>query len=245
MSALGAWQMSWGKLLGGTSYVWYAAGLAFLALVGCYWATGMPPWQGGAGHPAAAPAGDGRSGPGRCHAGQPGPAAPPRHPPAPRRHSQPGRRHLGAAGRRPGSSMAASVALFLPDIAWYGRRLGTASFSRLATLGVFLAWSVFGIYRLMRVELKFQSSPWAWLAFALFLMVYCDGFLYGSIQLAGGALGAWLILPFLLVVRAHLSRAFSRAQGCRSLSLAGRRSGHAGGSVTPGSCCRNGCRSIS
>ena len=36
MSALGAWQMSWGKLLGGTSYVWYAAGLAFFALAGCY-----------------------------------------------------------------------------------------------------------------------------------------------------------------------------------------------------------------
>jgi hypothetical protein len=90
------------------------------------------------------------------------------------------------------------VALFLPDIAWYGRVWDGELFS-LATLGVFLAWSVFGIYRLMRVELKFQSGPWAWLAFALFLMAYCDGFLYGSIQLAGGALGAWLILPFLLV----------------------------------------------
>ena len=28
MSALGAWQMTWGKLVGGTSYVWYASGIA-------------------------------------------------------------------------------------------------------------------------------------------------------------------------------------------------------------------------
>ena len=47
MSALGAWQMSWGKLLGGTSYVWYCAGLAFLAQVIAQWLDGTAPWAPG------------------------------------------------------------------------------------------------------------------------------------------------------------------------------------------------------
>ena len=31
MSALGAWTMTWGKFIGGISYVWYSAGIAFAA----------------------------------------------------------------------------------------------------------------------------------------------------------------------------------------------------------------------
>jgi hypothetical protein len=197
MSALGAWQMSWGKLLGGTSYVWYAAGLAFLALVGCYWAAGIPPWQSGQAIQLLRLLGTGALA--QAVAMLVSLALL-------RRLAI--RRRLGVSLSQVAGILAGLVAsgqldggvvaLFLPEIAWYGRVWDGELFS-LATLGVFLAWSVFGIYRLMRVELKFQSGPWAWLAFAVFLMAYCDGFLYGSIQLAGGDLGAWLILPFLLV----------------------------------------------
>ena len=33
MSSLGAWQMTWGKLLGGTSFVWYCAAIAMTVRV--------------------------------------------------------------------------------------------------------------------------------------------------------------------------------------------------------------------
>src|SRR5262249_4568372 len=58
----------------------------------------------------------------------------------------------------------------------------------------------FGVYRLMRSELKFRNSPWGWSAFAVFLMVYSDGFVYSAIRFAGGSLGAWLSAPFLLAI---------------------------------------------
>src|SRR5262249_10543336 len=44
MSALGAWQMSWGKLLCGTSYVWDCAGLALGGRSVAQWMDGPPPW---------------------------------------------------------------------------------------------------------------------------------------------------------------------------------------------------------
>jgi hypothetical protein len=197
MSALGAWQMSWGKLFGGTSYVWYAAGLAFLALAGCYWADGTPPWQSGEAIRLLRLLGTGALA--QAVAMLVSLALL-------RRLAI--RRRLGASLSQIAGILAGVMAsgqldggilsVFLPTIAWYGRVWDGEIFS-LATLAVFLAWSVVGIYRLMRIELKFQGGPWAWLAFALFLMIYCDGFLYGSIRVAGGDLGAWLILPFLLV----------------------------------------------
>ncbi len=46
MSALGAWQMTWGKFIGGISYVWYAAGIAFIARLWAIGLAGRLPWQG-------------------------------------------------------------------------------------------------------------------------------------------------------------------------------------------------------
>ena len=46
MSALGAWQMTWGKFIGGISYVWYAAGFAYGARLWALTQAVPSPWQG-------------------------------------------------------------------------------------------------------------------------------------------------------------------------------------------------------
>jgi hypothetical protein len=45
------------------------------------------------------------------------------------------------------------------------------------SLLIFFAWSLIGAYRLMRIELQFASVPWVWTLFVLFLMVYASGFI--------------------------------------------------------------------
>ncbi len=198
MSALGAWQMTWGKLVGGTSYVWYCAAIAFAARLAATMAEGTLPWQPveavmllrmlAAGVLA------------QSFALLVSLAL---------LRRQAVRRRIGvsvsqivgvlaglAASGWVGTSLFHIVA---PEIAWYGRTWDGGSFV-LASLGLFLAWSIFGAYRLMRIELKFRGGPWAWFAFALFLMAYGEGFLYSPIEVAGGTLGAWLGLPFVLAV---------------------------------------------
>ena len=106
------------------------------------------------GHPVVAPW-DGRSGPGRCHAGEPGPAAPPRHPPAPRR--SPARSPAFWAWWRPGSSMAGSAALSARH-----RRARPGWYGELFSLAARASGEASGIYRLMRVK---SISTWlGWLA---------------------------------------------------------------------------------
>jgi hypothetical protein len=63
---------------------------------------------------------------------------------------------------------------------------------------LFLGWAIFGAYRLMRIELQFRCIPWAWFAFALFVMVYAEGLLYAVIQTAHGSFFAWCFAPFVL-----------------------------------------------
>jgi hypothetical protein len=67
-------------------------------------------------------------------------------------------------------------------------------------IGIFLCWSLFGAYRLMRVELQFRSTPWAWTAFTLFMIVYAEGMVYAPIRAESAGLAAWLIVPFTLAV---------------------------------------------
>ena len=157
MSALGAWQMSWGKLLGGTSYVWYAAGLAFLALVGCYWATGIPPWQSGQAIQLLRLLGTGALAQAVAML-----------------VSLALLRRL-AIRRRLGVSLSQVAGILaraggVRAARWRHRgpvparrspgigRVWDGELFSLATLGVFLAWSVFGIYRLMRVELQIPAA---------------------------------------------------------------------------------------
>jgi hypothetical protein len=58
---------------------------------------------------------------------------------------------------------------------WYSVYVGHLEFA-LLTLLAFLAWTMTGIYRLLRSELQMENGPWVWLGFMGFLMVYTAGF---------------------------------------------------------------------
>lgn len=197
MSALGAWAMSWGKLLGSTVYVWYCAALCLAVYVYAKWpgpAVGLPDGRlfvdllvmigtGLLGQAVALAA---------CLAIL-------------------GR---GAQGRRlpvtvsqlvgllvvllvPFGEYADPVVAARADTSWYGLPTQTASFT-LFSLAAFLAWALIGVYRLMRIELQFKSYPFVWLLLGLFLIGYAEGFLYDALTEAAVPASTWLVLPTII-----------------------------------------------
>jgi hypothetical protein len=50
----------------------------------------------------------------------------------------------------------------------------------LVSLTAFTVWALVGVYQLMRRELQMINSPFAWLVFLIFLMVYCGGLVAGT-----------------------------------------------------------------
>ncbi len=60
-------------------------------------------------------------------------------------------------------------------VKWYGMVIAKALFVNISA-GVFLAWALIGLYRLMRVELQMRQGFMVWLLFELFVMVYVSGF---------------------------------------------------------------------
>jgi hypothetical protein len=198
MSALGAWQMTWGKFTGGISYVWYVAGIAFLSFV---WARAMdgalPLHRDEAAHDLQL-LGTGCLGQAVSFVTS-----------LVLLRKQVTRRRLGVTLSQFAGIAAAAVAsghldlslLFrrMPVIDWFGWQFPGFEFA-LVTLGLFLAWSLFAAYRLMRIELQFRTIPWAWVAFALFVMAYAEGLLFVAINRAPNWLGAWLTGPFVLAI---------------------------------------------
>jgi hypothetical protein len=196
MSTLGAWQMTWGKFIGGISYVWYSAAFAFLARLWVQSAGGLHPWRGDLGLENLHLLGIGLFGQAVSFLAS-----------MVLLRKQVTRRRLGVtlsqfAGL--GASIVVpghlDIGIFsheLPDIGWFGRDYPGALFA-FVTLMLFLGWAIFGAYRLMRIELQFRCIPWAWLAFALFVMVYAEGLLYSVIQTAHGSFFAWCFMPFVL-----------------------------------------------
>jgi hypothetical protein len=61
------------------------------------------------------------------------------------------------------------------DISWWGRNWARLDFLLGSTI-VFAAWAVFGAHRLMSQELRVRTTPWAWVAFLLFVSAYIAGF---------------------------------------------------------------------
>jgi hypothetical protein len=85
-------------------------------------------------------------------------------------------------------------------IQWYGNSFIPIDFI-LLSLALFLAWAVFGIYRLMRLELQMKNSPWIWLGFVIFLMVYMAGFsLQATQEISTDALSRCLLSAYITVV---------------------------------------------
>ncbi|MEA2779830.1 MAG: hypothetical protein QOK29_1374 [Rhodospirillaceae bacterium] len=198
MSALGAWQMTWGKFLGGTSYVWYAAGLVLIGRIAAAWLAGTPPWERGELIQLLQMIGTGLFGQAVSFVIS-----------LALLRKQAMRRKLGVTVSQLAgllASVAASGHLDIgilfrhaPVIDWFFWRWPGDLFA-LASLGLFLGWSLFGAYRLMRVELQFRSAPWAWIGFTVFLMLYAEGLLYPAIRGIGGGLAPWLSGPFAIGV---------------------------------------------
>jgi hypothetical protein len=177
MSSIAPWTMAWGKLLGGTAYVWYCALLCLATYAAAQVATGrqhlllieLPRMITGALLVQAIAlllalvlVGKGRRVSRRTVA-----------------FAQGGALLIGIFG------VTTVLLPFLTEsfgfgasraITWYGVTLSPDEFT-LLTQCLFLAWAVAGVYRLMAGELQVRQNPWVWLSFSLFLIAYYQGFL--------------------------------------------------------------------
>jgi hypothetical protein len=63
---------------------------------------------------------------------------------------------------------------FEEELHWWSMDFERLDFM-LGTAVVFAAWAVYGAYRLMCQELQVRTTPWAWVAFLLFLAAYIAG----------------------------------------------------------------------
>lgn len=61
-----------------------------------------------------------------------------------------------------------------PD-SWYGLDVSEIHFGLMTAFG-WCIWAILGIWRQMRIELRFRGSPWVWLCFVLYLCGYYAGF---------------------------------------------------------------------
>lgn len=202
MSGLGAWQMTWGKLLGGTSFVWYCAAIAMTVIL---WASGRSGERevgaetlrvvfnfvvGGLMAQAAAFA------IGLVLLRK----AAARH----RRLTITLAQSCGfmlfffvvAGGfRRPGppGALDAPASFFTGGtIEWYGRLQDAAGF-RSASIAIACIWAVICAYRLMRTELQYRTIPWIWTVFLLFVIGWTMG-------LQGGPAWAFVALVLLTYI---------------------------------------------
>ena len=177
MSSIGPWTMAWGKLLGGTAYVWYCAlqclavyavgkvetGRQHELLIGLpLKITGALLAQAVALVLALMLVGKGRRLSRRSVA-----------------FAQGGALLIGLFGVS--SVLLPSLTESLgfgaaQAIAWFGIAFSADQFT-LLTQVLFLGWAVVAAYRLMAGELQLRQHPWVWLSFSLFLIAYYQGFL--------------------------------------------------------------------
>jgi hypothetical protein len=187
MSVIGPWSMTWGKLLGSTIYPWYGALLCLLVYLTSQPALGLSLIE-----TAVLMVGSGLLGQaiGLLSSLQA------------IRKSQRYGRFQTTAFLVIGAACALSVLTWpfakSTGIFWYERYYPDDRFV-LAGLVLFLAWAIFGIYRLIRSELQLKSMPWAWGLFVLFLMSYVAGFFGESNLVTGQGLAQQRLLSAFLI----------------------------------------------
>lgn len=197
MSVIGPWSMTWGKLLGSTIYPWYGALLCLPVYLSARTLSVLSPVETvvlmiGSGLLSQAV--------GLLASLQ-----------AIRKNPHHGRLQTTAflvLGAFCGFSLNTWPFAAARGVTWYGRHYTDGDFV-LVSLVIFLAWSVFGIYRLLRVELQLRSLPWGWGVFVLFLVVYAAGFA-GELPWRGNA-GPWqqrLLTGFLITLALTYGTAF-------------------------------------
>jgi hypothetical protein len=177
MSSIGPWTMAWGKLLGGTAYVWYCALLCLAVytvgkvetgrqhelLIGLpLKITGALLAQTVALVLALMLVGKGRRLSRRSLA-----------------FAQGGALLIGLFGVSSVllPSLTESFGFGAAQaVTWFGIEFSADEFT-LLTQVLFLGWAVVAAYRLMAGELQLRQRPWVWLSFSLFLIAYYQGFL--------------------------------------------------------------------
>jgi hypothetical protein len=167
LSALGPWQMAWGKLAGATAFTWYG-GVICLVAMGIAAAGGAG--RDNAGWLALALVASGIALHGALLAASLQAA---------RKDSRLSFR-LGTVMLLPallvaGGFLFAASRSDMGTVSWYGERYETMRFIALSS-AAFALWGVLAAYREMCSELRAHALPWAWPAFALFLSAYLAGF---------------------------------------------------------------------
>ncbi len=69
-------------------------------------------------------------------------------------------------------------------VSWYGTSCDRSSFLTITAV-ITLLWFVIGVYWQIRNQMKMRASPWLWLGFVIFWIVYVSGFDIGSVHLLG------------------------------------------------------------
>ena len=187
MSAIGPWDMTWGKLFGSTLFAWYGGALCLAVYV--YAARDLP----GVGGPVVALGLVAASV--LLHA-----------------FSMAATLQAAQKGWNTGSRWATfvpvlaflfvgpglvSFAVRHPTLVWFGTEFDAVEFL-LTSVMVFSVWAVFGAYRVMCLELQVRTTPLAWCAFTLFLSVYLAGLL-GALPGAKVGVFGYLCLSGLVV----------------------------------------------
>jgi hypothetical protein len=185
MSALGPWGMTWGKLVGSTSYAWYGA-LMCLATVAVAWPLRWeyPASLVIAGAVCVAVGAQALALIASLMATRKGLV----------RSYTRGTWFVLLVLVFSGSSTPL-VTTLAQSFSWWGHEVEGWRFA-LGTSVVFAFWAVFGAYRLMCQELQVRTTPWGWTTFALFLAWYLAGF---AVQPGGSRSSAVFLIAGLLV----------------------------------------------
>jgi hypothetical protein len=183
MSGLGAWQMTWGKLLGSTAFNWYCAAIAVLVVL---WTSNRIEAAGGIGRPAFEIIFDFAVGGLMAQTAAFAIAL------ILMRKAARFRRLTitlaqscgfllyffavrGGFNTQPPARFRADPYWLGGTVAWYGEEYVTLLF-RVVLLCLACGWAVLGAYRLMRNELQYRSQPWVWTLFLVFIAVLVAGF---------------------------------------------------------------------
>ncbi|MEW6691063.1 MAG: hypothetical protein AB1452_18455, partial [Pseudomonadota bacterium] len=165
MSAIGPWEMAWGKLLGAASFAWYG-GLMALAVV--LFATPRG-WAHSSAKVAALIAAGALLM--QCVACLAGISA-----------ARKGYARQGSVGAwlivLLIVALGPGIGFFTSEhapVAWWRERYGAMNFT-LASTACFAGWAAFGVYRVLCGELQVRTTPWAFAGFILFLAGYVAGF---------------------------------------------------------------------
>jgi hypothetical protein len=200
MSGLGAWEMTWGKLIGSASFVWYCATIALLVVL---WASNRIEATGGIGRSPLQVAFDFYFGGVVAQAAAFSIAL------LLLRKAAQYRRLTITLAQTCGflvfflfvrgdlsaqlSARFRASGLSSTEILGFGgaHDLDTA---RVLAIAVACLWSIVAAYRLMRTELQYRSLPWIWTFFLVFVLMV------GSGAPSADTIYGWLALPFLVFV---------------------------------------------